>query len=291
MPLRCVTVSCNAKINLYLRVFGRRPDGFHNIETVFHSISLNDTLRLSPDEHGLSLEARGQPVPQDASNLAVKAAERLLKGKSVGARIEIDKRIPVGAGLGGGSADAAGTILGLDRLYGLGTPRRDMMEIARDVGSDVAFMLDGGCAVGTGRGEMLRAVEPLPEMATVLVIPSMSIDTGWAYNSLKMRLTSPRSDLSMITNALERGDVASLKDLLWNDFEGLIFEKYPLVQQIKQDLLGCGAVGALMSGSGPVVYGLFDRHDEAEACTKRLSAKGLGTVVCSLAGRGVTIPA
>lgn len=284
-----VAVRCNAKINLYLRVLAARQDGFHNIETVYHSISLSDTVRITPADTGLSVVCDDEGVPADERNLALRAARGLLEGTDLRVRIEIAKRIPMGAGLGGGSADAAGALIGIDRLLNLGRSPGRLERLARALGADVTFMLGGGCAVGLGRGDQITPLEALPPVPVVLVIPPISVSTGWAYGSLKMGLTTDSDRLSMVTSALGKGDITSLCDLLHNDFEGLIFDTFPIVGQIKQDLLTWGARGALMSGSGPVTYGLFTEEGDAKACGDRFHEKGLTAIVCGLAGHGVTV--
>jgi len=161
--------------------------------------------------------------------------------------------------------------------------------MAEDLGADVKFLLEGGCAAGRGRGDELTRLPPLPELPLVLAIPRVSVSTAWAYGSLKMRLTSHEVSLNMITSALGRGDNASVYGLLDNDFESLIFGKYPSVGRIKEDLLGCGAAAALMSGTGPVIYGFFETGAGAAACAKRLAGGGIDTVVSYLTKQSVTV--
>jgi len=285
-PLR---VRCNAKINLHLKVLAKRTDGFHDIETVFHSIALHDTLTLTPTAGPLTLSCDAEGVPGGAGNLALRAAALILEGTPHGVHVDIKKRIPVGAGLGGGSADAAGALLGLDSLFGLGHSLGELEAMAEGLGADVKFLLKGGCAAGRGRGDELTRLPSMPGLPVVLALPRLSVSTAWAYGSLRMGLTSDRVSLSMIASALEEGDKASLWGLLENDFEGLIFGKYPSVGRIKQDLLGCGAAAALMSGTGPVVYGLFPREGGAVACEKRLAGGGISTVVSYLTEESVTV--
>ena len=287
--MESIRVDCNAKINLYLRIVGQRDDGYHDIETVFHSISLHDTLHLSPARSGISLTCNEESVPLDASNTVVRAARIILEGTGRGLRVAIEKRIPIGAGLGGGSADAAGVLIGVNRLYGLDLPVSDLEGMAVEVGADVAFLVRGGCALGRGLGEQLESLKALPALPVVLVVPPLSISTGWAYRSHKMVLTSDSSRLSMVSSALNGGDSASLFDLLENDFESLVFEKYPLLRVLKGDLIRCGARGALMTGSGPVVFGVFEKVGDAETCKGRFLDKGHKAILCRLANSGVTV--
>jgi 4-diphosphocytidyl-2-C-methyl-D-erythritol kinase len=288
--LESVRVRCNAKVNLYLRILGERDDGFHDIETVYHSISLHDTLTLTRRQSGFSISSDHPDVPLDMSNLALKAAARVLEGSTHGVSLTLEKRIPIGAGLGGGSADAAGALVGADRLFGTKHSSQELEAMAEKVGADVKFMLQGGCALGRGRGDQLSPLPCLPAMSVVLVIPPVTVETGWAYDSFKTGLTREDSDLTMIASALEKGDVTSLCKLLHNDFESLIFDRFPFLREVKHELLRSGADGALMSGSGPVVYGVFSKAGDAEDFREQFSDSGLITVLSEFAGRGVTDP-
>lgn len=287
---RAVTALSNAKVNLFLKITGKRSDGFHELETVYHSISLQDRVTVRRTAGGLSVASNDPALPQDATNLAVRAAAGLLgTARRGGVGIEIDKRIPVAAGLGGGSADAAGTLVAVNELYGLGRSAEDLGRTARSIGADVRFMLAGGCAIGRGRGDDLEQLPALPPLAVVIAVPSISISTAWAYASLKMGLTTRQTRLTMLAGAIEKGDVAGLCDLLENDFEALVFERFPEVKRIKDDLLDLGARGALMSGSGSSVFGIFSKAGDAEASGEALSKQGLTVLIASLAARGVTI--
>jgi 4-diphosphocytidyl-2-C-methyl-D-erythritol kinase len=294
-----VTVLCNAKINLFLKVKGKRGDGFHDIETVFHSISLADTLTVTATGCGVSVTSDDRALPRDSSNLAVRAAMAILELTPAGAGVErtargvaihIAKRIPVGAGLGGGSADAAGTLVAVNRLFDLRLGGADLEAIAGKLGSDVKFMLRGGCAVGRGRGDDLESLRPLPDLPVVVVMPDVTVSTAWAYDSLRIGLTSRESRLSMLAEALGRGDITAFCGLLENDFESLVFEKFPVVRGIRDDLVRLGACGALMSGSGSSVYGLFTDLVGAKTAGEIFLARGLRSFVVGFAVRGVTAP-
>jgi 4-diphosphocytidyl-2-C-methyl-D-erythritol kinase len=289
MALEPVRVDCNAKINLYLRIVGKRADGYHDIEALFHSIALHDTLWLKPSHAGISVVCENDQVPLDDSNTAAVAARVILKGTGKGLSIGIEKRIPVGAGLGGGSADAAGVLVGVNTLYRLGHRVDDLERMAAQVGADVAFLIRGGCAVGLGRGDRLDRMPALPALPVLLVVPPLTISTSWAYASHRMGLTRSDSRLNMITSALERGDSTSLLDLLNNDFEGLVFEKHPKLRDLKQKLVECGAGGALMTGSGPVVFGVFAKDGDAEACKGRFPKRDYETILTRLADSSVTV--
>ncbi|MFH1313382.1 MAG: 4-(cytidine 5'-diphospho)-2-C-methyl-D-erythritol kinase [Candidatus Eisenbacteria bacterium] len=288
--MESLRVHCNAKVNLYLRILGKRDDGYHDIETVYHSISLHDTLTLKRADSGFSISSDHPDVPLDMSNLALKAAARVLEGSSHGVSLTLEKRIPIGAGLGGGSADAAGALVGTDRLFETDCSREELEAMAEELGQDVKFMLRGGCAQGKGRGDELSPLPCLPALSLVLVIPPVTVQTGWAYDSFKTGLTREGTDLTMIASALEKGDVTSLCKLLHNDFESLIFDRFPFLREVKQELLRSGAEGVLMSGSGPVIYGIYAKAGDAELFKERFGSSGLITVITEFAGRGVTDP-
>ncbi len=177
-----------------------------------------------------------------------------------------------------------------DRLFDLKRSREEREGMAAGLGADVRFMLDGGCALGRGRGDVLQPLPCLPALPLLLVIPPLAVSTGWAYDSFKMGLTSGKASLTMIMSALGQGDVTSLCKLLHNDFEGLIFDRFPFLGEVKQELLRYGADGAVMSGSGPVIYGVFSKAGDADLCRERFSDRGLTTVVSGFTGHGVMVP-
>jgi len=283
----CLKLRCNAKVNLYLDVLGRRPDGYHDIETVFHTISISDCLTVTRRESGFRLSAGSADVPRDESNLALLAAKRLLGEGRGGVHIDLEKRIPVSAGLGGGSADAAASMVAVNRIFGLGLTDEDLLEAASEIGSDVPFLLKGGCALGRGRGEMLTQLKCLPPLCVVVVAPPLKVSTRWAYESLRTGLTSRSAGSKIKTDALE-GAVESLNSLLYNRFEGLVFETHPLVRRIKEGLLEAGALGALMSGSGPAVFGIFEKEGDAAEIIARFKDGGLSVYCSSFEESGVS---
>lgn len=283
-----VKLRCNAKVNLYLRVLDRRPDGYHNIETIFHSILLADTLTMSRRESGFTVSCSAPGVPLDESNLAIAAARRLLGEGRGGVHIDLEKRIPVAAGLGGGSADAAASLAGVNLLYDLGLSRGDLLAAAAEIGSDVPFMLAGGCAIGEGRGEILTPLECLPPLPVVVVVPEVRVSTKWAYETLRTGLTTGESHGNIVADARRMGAVESVNSLLYNDFEALILECHPLIQGIKQGLQSDGAVGALLSGSGSAVFGIFEKDGDAETSVARFKDEGLSVFRSSFEESGVS---
>lgn len=283
-----VKLRSNAKVNLYLKVLDHRPDGYHNIETVFHSISLSDTLTFTRRETGFTISSDNPDIPLDENNLALVAARRLLGEGRGGVHVDLEKRIPVSAGLGGGSADAAAGLVGVNRIYDLGMSEAELLEAAAEVGSDVPFMLSGGCALGEGRGEKLTPLRCLPPMTVVVVVPPIAVSTRWAYESLRTGLTTGGTQGNIVLEARRSRAVESVNSLLYNDFECLVFERYPLVLNIKEGLLEGGAAGALMSGSGSAVFGIFEKDGDAEASIARFRDEGLSVYRSSFEESGVS---
>ena len=258
-----------AKINLALAVLGKRPDGFHEIRTVFQSIDLHDELEIH-ESNRLQLECASLPgLPAD-QNLVWKAADALARktGSSRGARILLKKSIPPGAGLGGGSSNAAAALLGLSRFWNLEVPRTDLISLAAGLGSDVPFFLEGGTALGIGRGEEIYPLPPVGSAPLVVVYPGVHISTAEAYRSLNLRLTSSEA-ISKIQGfcgrlSHDKGFAAGI----FNDFETSILSAYPPIVEAKNFLIRRGASAAMLSGSGSSVFGFFLDEESALAAAR-----------------------
>ncbi len=270
-----VRVEAFAKINLGLSVLSRRPDGFHEIDTLFQSVTLSDTLVLERSDTGVHLSSSGIPIPLDSSNLAWRAAD-VMRGATdcPGVAIEIVKRIPVAAGLGGGSADAAGVLVGMRELFGLGLGLDDLMRLALDIGSDVPFMVRGGTARGRGRGELLEWWPPLTGFAVVLVTPRMAVSAREAYQRVRIGLTGKSDFTKLNCSAIQEGGVPALASALRNDLELGVVSCCPDVTSARSALLEAGAMAAVMSGSGPTVVGLTGSMEDAEALAGRIRDEG-----------------
>jgi len=265
----------NAKINLFLEVLDKRSDGYHNIETVFQSINLHDVITLRENKSNVvEIRCDHPQVPLDSSNLAYRAAELLLSesGERYGVQIHILKNIPVGAGLAGGSTDAAATLIGLNELWGLGYSVEDLLRMASELGADVPFCVMGGTALGRGRGDELTRLTSFPETPIVIANPGFQISTAWAYGSLKnLRLTRTRKSANILIGKMQRSDVSGSGEELFNIFESVITEQYPLVRKIKEEFIRSGALGALMTGSGPTVFALARDMSSARYICERVS--------------------
>lgn len=266
-----MTVRSYAKINLGLRILGRRTDGFHDISTLFHRVDLFDTLHFEITDGAVSLESNRDDIPTDDGNICIRAVRLLVEQqRGVGVHITLHKNIPAGAGLGGGSSNAAAVLRYLPPLLGVSFPEEELLEMAAILGSDVPFFLQDGSAIARGRGELLEYFSWECPWWIVLVNPAIHVSTAWAYGSLRLAAQPADPDLrAMLLRANE--DPASLATLLHNDFEAPVMEAYPAIREVRQTMLDAGAAGALMSGSGSSVFGLFSDGAAARACTDRFA--------------------
>jgi 4-diphosphocytidyl-2-C-methyl-D-erythritol kinase len=271
-----------AKINLYLRIVGRRVDGYHLLDSLMVPVSLYDEILIEAwsVERGAKSGASGiivtcddPAVPDDETNLAYKAAALLCKEAGVQAKITIDlrKRIPSGAGLGGGSSDAAAALKAVNTLLSLGLTESQLCTVAARLGADVPFFIPCRPARVEGIGEILTPVPPLPSRWLVIVVPPFAVSTPWAYRRFD---ELPSLEISQATALVVADGQRPPSELLVNDLERAVLPEYPIIQQIKEALLAYGAEGSLMSGSGSSVFGVFQHHAEAERAMVALRDKG-----------------
>ncbi|TKB81296.1 MAG: 4-(cytidine 5'-diphospho)-2-C-methyl-D-erythritol kinase [Nitrospira sp.] len=264
-----VTVFAPAKLNLILRVLDRRPDGFHNVWSLMQTVGLEDAvaIRLAPQHTEIRLQCDSHSLSSDQTNLVYRAAAAVLAQlqQKIGLDIQLAKRIPMGAGLGGGSSDAAATILGINRILNVGWSAAKMAEIGQELGSDVPFFFHAPTAVVAGRGEQVRAIHLADSRWAVLVNPGFPVETKWAYQQLSTTRqgVTPLSGRCAQLESQSRTTWDEVISLTSNDFEGPVFAAHPLLQKIKLDLLSQGAQLALLSGSGATVFGIF--REEAGA--------------------------
>lgn len=270
MP-KVLKVSSSAKLNLYLEILNKRPDGYHNLRTVFERISLNDTLTLKEiDSPEIRIISDSKDIPRDSRNLAYKAAEILKDdlGIEKGLEIRIKKIIPVGAGLGGGSSNAASVLLGLNRLWRLGLSRGRLLGYAARLGSDVSFFIyNCPYALGTSRGEKIRPLKSWKKrLWHILVVPKINVPTKEIYREFD-------KGRGLNVNAgTGSGVYPNIKAMLFNRLEEAAFRRYPQVREVKEILLKeAGLENALMSGSGSAVFGLVDSRKEGLKIAKRVS--------------------
>ncbi len=287
--MRVVT---RAKVNLHLEVLRRRGDGYHEIETIYQSVSLADTLDVEfTDDASVRITCTDPEIPTDETNLCARAVAALRRatGRRFGARIHIDKRIPAGAGLGGGSANAAGVLLAAVRALGLDLAPRDLEPVAAELGADVPFMLHGGTMLGRGRGEILTPLSPVTRGVFLIVKPPVSISTAWVYGRFNSRLTRhrPRLTLDAVNSVLARFPAGNPS--FRNALEDVVCPSVPAVANALDDLLRDRPCFASMTGSGSAVFAVYTDRRRAESTAERFSVRGCFTSVVVPAKRAVDI--
>lgn len=269
--MNSITVNCPAKINLSLDILGKRDDGYHEINTIMQTISLEDKITIKKACE-FSISSNNKDIPLDDKNIALKAAKIIFNKASIegGVEIYIEKNIPVAAGLAGGSSDAAGTILGINNLYSLNLSKEDMMEIANSIGSDITYLLERGTAFCTGRGEKVKKLKSLKDHFVLIARPDIDISTKWVYDNLNFINIKERPNNNLLIDAINRNDIKFISNNLVNVLENVTIDKYNIISDIKKEMMNSGALGALMSGSGASVFGIFKDKDTIERCYKEL---------------------
>ncbi len=268
-----MTVRSYAKINLGLRILGKRPDGYHDLLTIFHYIDLYDTLMLASADVGASMRCNRADLPSDDRNLCIMAAKAVLAlSGGGGVRIELEKRIPAGAGLGGGSSNAAAVLRALPSLLGMSIPPERLHILAAEIGSDVPFFLQDSSAEAAGRGEILHPISLSLPWWIVTTTPPIHVSTAWAYASLRragvpsaIDLAAPRRHNFM--------DEALLPHALTNDFEPTVMTAHPEIAALRDQMLASGAVASAMSGSGSSVFGLYRDGAAARSAGDRFASR------------------
>ncbi len=288
---RALRVRCPAKINLGLWILGRRSDGYHEIDTVMQSVALEDDLILEEARTGFELSATGIPIPKDGPNILERAWALLVAARnpSRGVRARLMKRIPVAAGLGGGSSDAAGFLQGANRLLTLDLSDDELQDLAAQLGSDVSFFLRGGTARATGRGEQVRHLCPVPPVWVVLATPPLAISTSWAYGRARMSLTPRVRDASILAAAIPSSNWRAITPHLHNDFEDVVLPEFEIVAGLRRALDASGVLGSLLSGSGSTVFGLARTRDEAQSAANKAAALGASVHVVRTTERGIAL--
>jgi 4-diphosphocytidyl-2-C-methyl-D-erythritol kinase len=264
-----IEIEAPAKLNLFLRITGKRANGYHEIESLFVPVALYDNLKISIIEEGIEASCSGRKLPEGQNNLVNRAAFSFLEETRIskGAKISLIKRIPISSGLGGGSSDAAATLRGLNILWGNPLSKRDLERLALSLGADVPFFLLQRPAVARGIGEILEPIKNFPDLWYAIVSPNLMVSTAWAYKRARLELTAGGNQ--NIINYFD-GAALNIPDLLFNDLESVTLSKYPFLSSIKASLKALGALGALMTGSGPSVFGVFDSEKRAHEAGKRL---------------------
>ena len=264
-----LTLSANAKINLTLDILGTREDGYHEVAMIMQEISLHDTLSMGKIDKGISLtiaiEGQQRTLPADESNLCWKAAALVQKEYNLqeGVEIHLTKRIPMAAGLAGGSADAAAVLKGMNHLFRLGMTEARLCELGARLGSDIPFCIMGGTMLATGRGEVLTRLPRFPRLSVVLAKPPVGVSTAWAYKTYDAGYDGPHPDNEAMLAAIHEGDAHKAAGLLCNVLEGVTEVEHPVIADYKRLMLEHGAMASMMSGSGPTVFGLVREKQQA----------------------------
>jgi 4-diphosphocytidyl-2-C-methyl-D-erythritol kinase len=261
-----ISLNAHAKINVSLDVLNKREDGYHNLRMIMQTIQLHDTISIQEITSGVEIKCTAPYVPSNSSNIAYKAAEAIINNYKLdaGVRIVIDKKIPVAAGLAGGSTDAAAVLKGINTLFKLGISQNELMKIGKTIGADVPYCIMGGTALAEGIGEELTQLTPLDNIPIVLVKPRIGVSTAWVYKSLDLNIVDSRPNTEQLISALEKRDIRFIAENMSNVLESVTKAKYPVIEKIKKDLVEKGAIGSMMSGSGPTVFGLFEDAERAK---------------------------
>lgn len=269
-----------AKLNLSLDIVGRRPDGYHEMQMVMQTIDLCDRVELSLRDSGeIRLQCSNAHLPQDGRNIAVKAAKAFFTrtGLSSGLEIKLCKQIPSGAGMGGGSADGAAVLWGLNRLFANPLSLRELADVGAEVGADIPFCLIGGTALVEGIGERITPLSPLSDCFFVVIKPAFSINTAKAFAAFDRQTPEMRPDTQSLLQALDGRDLQKLSDSFCNVFEAMLPDA---IQPYKDQLIRAGALGALMTGSGSAVFGLFAEEQPAADCVAAFRKSGMRAWLC-----------
>ncbi len=278
-----IRLEAMAKINLGLDVLRKRPDGYHEVNMIMQSVELHDDLELEETSgKGISLICDREDIPTDSSNLIWKAASLLMEEKNIdkGVRIRLTKRIPMAAGMAGGSTDAAAAMQGINRLFRLGFSEAELMERAVKIGADVPYCIMGGTALAQGIGEILTPLPDMPDCQILIAKPDIAVSTAFVYGNLKAAELKEHPDIEGMKNALEQQSLKDITDRLGNVLETVTIPAHPVIGEIKKAMKELGAVGTLMSGSGPTVFGIYDDAELAAEALAGMKETALAETVC-----------
>lgn len=280
--MNSITVKAYAKINLGLDVLRKRPDGYHDVSMIMQTISLHDTINIKKTKfQSISLQSNLYYLPKDRRNLVYKAVELFRESHPIqsGLNIFINKRIPVAAGLAGGSADAAATLKGLNRLFKTGLTLEELMRLGLKLGADVPYCLLMGTALSEGVGEILSPLAPMPDCDILLVKPDVSVSTKHVYESLRLNDETSHPDIPAMLSALKENNLYRLAPLMENILESVTLREHPIIGEIKAKMKDKEALTSLMSGSGPTIFGVFDNQHKAEKAYRYFKSAGYGKQV------------
>lgn len=272
-----LTRKAYAKINLGLDVIRRREDGYHEVRMIMQTISLYDILTFTKTEAGIVVVTDKDELPGDESNLVFKAAKLLVEAYGIkeGIKIDLQKKIPMAAGMAGGSTDAAAVFRGMNELFRLGMAEEEMCRRAVKIGADVPYCIQGGTALSEGIGEVLTKLPDAPDCYLLIAKPDIDVSTKYVYENLRANELQYHPDIDGMVRAIEAGDLHGMTQRMENVLETVTVKEYPVIQQIKDFMKANGAVNALMSGSGPTVFGIFEMEEKAETALRLLEKEGL----------------
>lgn len=266
-----------AKINLGLDVLRKREDGYHEVRMIMQTIQMYDLLDIRrKKEPGISLSTNLPYIPTDERNLVYKAAKILMDEFQItdGISMKLSKFIPVAAGMAGGSSDAAAAFVGVNRMFRLGLSEQDLMERAVQVGADVPYCIMRGTALAEGIGEKLTVLPPMPDCWILIGKPGISVSTKYVYTTLDLNTDTVHPDIDGMKKALEDGNLYGITERMGNVLQDVTIPAYPEVERIKEQMKTLGAVNAMMSGSGPTVFGIFDNEEKAQEACQKLRESG-----------------
>ena len=266
-----------AKINLGLDVLGKREDGYHEVRMIMQTIRMYDQLDMRKSvEPGIHLTTNKKYIPVDENNLVWRAAKLMMDtcGIIEGVSIHLHKVIPVAAGMAGGSSDAAATLVGMNRLFHCGLSKEKLMELGVQIGADVPYCVLRGTALAEGIGEKLTVLPPMPDCWILIGKPGISVSTKYVYTTLDLNTDTVHPDIDGMKKALEDGNLYGITERMGNVLQDVTIPAYPEVERIKDPMKALGAVNAMMSGSGPTVFGIFDNEEKAQKACQKLRESG-----------------
>lgn len=266
-----------AKINLGLDVLGKREDGYHEVRMIMQTIRMYDQLDMRKSvEPGIHLTTNKKYIPVDENNLVWRAAKLMMDtcGIIEGVSIHLHKVIPVAAGMAGGSSDAAATLVGMNRLFHCGLSKEKLMELGVQIGADVPYCVLRGTALAEGIGEKLTVLPPMPDCWILIGKPGISVSTKYVYTTLDLNTDTVHPDIDGMKKALEDGNLYGITERMGNVLQDVTILAYPEVERIKEQMKTLGAVNAMMSGSGPTVFGIFDNEEKAQKACQKLRESG-----------------
>ncbi len=280
--VREISVKALAKINLGLDVLRRREDGYHEVKMVMQTIHLFDRLEIKRTANrGIHIETNLSFLPTNENNLVFQAARLLIEefGISEGICVELQKHIPVAAGMAGGSTDAAAVLYGMNRMFDLGLTKEELMLRGLKIGADVPYCLMRGTALAEGIGEKLTALPPMVKCPVLIAKPQVNVSTKYVYENLQLNDASKHPDIDSLIHEIRQKNLKKIAAGIGNILETVTIKEYPVIDQIKRNMMENGALNAMMSGSGPTVFGLFDSEDAAARAYEAMKESGLSRQV------------